>query len=292
VIDLLMSGDLLLDDRGGVDRLVQLLVERMGLPEQRPSWGHDSPDYKAMFFRVHRRLVVAPTTIEILSGGAVNEGALQAQRHRPVRTHATVFASRTFDDVVAHVERAGVRHVLYPPDEALPFGRLWLGVGSDGSEYQSDVDGGLRIEVIPYDGLRIPEVPFDEPRSPGSYERMVARTFIVEDVPWTLERMEASLGWNGGAEVVDGAYGPTAVIRPTLDTSAVLELVQPTRPGPPLDFFQRYGAGPYSIRLGVHGLDVALADLTRRGTAFRLDGEVATVDPAALDGAVVELADV
>jgi hypothetical protein len=163
VIDLLMSGDLLLDDREAVDRVVQLLVDRVGLPEQRPTWGHDAAEYKAMFFRVHRRLAVAPTTIEILAGGPINEAALRGQRARPVRAHATVFASRSFDDVLSHVEANGVRHLLYPPDESLPFARLWLGVSEDDDQYDPTVDGGLRIEVLPYEGLRNPRSPSTSP---------------------------------------------------------------------------------------------------------------------------------
>ena len=203
-----------------------------------------------------------------------------------------MFASKTFDAVVEHVRANGLRHIVYPPDAALPFPRLWLGLSPDDDEYEAAVDGGLRLEVIPYEGLRIPEATYDGPRPDGSFERMVARTFLVDDVAGTLDRVRVCLGWDGDAEVVDGRHGPTAVLRPTDPLSAAFELVRPTKAGPLLDFYERYGAGPYSFRLGVNGLDAALTDLDRRGTRYRRDGDVATVDPGELDGVVVELSDV
>jgi hypothetical protein len=297
MIDLLMSADLLVDTPSAVDRTVELLVDRIGLPEQRATWGHDATDsnYRAMFARVHPRLAVAPTTIEVVAPRDVGvEGdpivdAWRAQQHRPVRTHATVFATRVFDDVVEHVRQAGVRHRLFAPDEHLPFGRLWLGVADDGRGYQADTDGGLRIEVIPYGALRIPQATPDDARPEGSVERVVARTFLVDDVAASLDRIRAVLGWDGGAEVVDGPHGPTATLRPSEPASAALELVRPSRTGPTLDFYDRHGAGPYGIRLGVHGLDAALRALDGRGTRYTRDAGVATVDPGELDGAVVEL---
>jgi hypothetical protein len=245
-----------------------------------------------MFVRVHKLFFVAPTTIEILAGGGTNTAAFAAQRDRPVRTHATVFASKTFDSVVEHVRGNGLRHILYPPDAALPFPRLWLGLSHDDAEYQPAVDGGLRIEVIPYEGLRIPVATYEGPRPDGSFERMVVRTFLVDDVASTIHRVRACLGWDGDAEVVDGRHGPTAVLRPADPLSAALELVRPTNAGPLLDFYEHYGAGPYSFRLGVNGLDAALADLDRRGTGYRRDEYVATVDPEQLEGVIVELSDV
>jgi hypothetical protein len=289
VIDLLMSGDVLLEHPSDVDRLVHLLVDRVGIPEQRPAWGHEGPGYRAMFVRVHKLFFAAPTTIEVLAGGGTNPAAFEAQRDRPVRTHATVFASKTFDAVVDHVRSAGLRHIVYPPDDALAFPRLWIGLGPDGGGYQPEVDAGLRIEVIPYEGLRIPDASYDGPRPEGSLERMVARTFLVDDVEATLDRVRACLGWDGGAEVVDGRHGPTAFLAPSDPLSATLELVRPTQVGLLLDFYERYGAGPYSIRLGVNGLDAALADLAGRGTRYRRDGDIATVDPDQLEGLVVEL---
>jgi hypothetical protein len=289
MIDLLMSGDVLLEAPADVDRLVGLLVERVGIPEQRPTWGHESPGYRAMFVRVHRLFFVAPTTIEVLAGGGTNAAAFVAQRDRPVRTHATVFATRSFDAVADHAREAGLRHVVYPPDASLPFPRLWFGLGPDGADYQAEVDGGLRIEVIPYEGLRIPEATYDEPRPEGSFERMAARTFLVDDVGAALDRVRACLGWDGGAEVVEGRHGPTAVFVPSDPLSAVLELVRPTKPGLLLDFYERRGAGPYAFRLGVNGLDARLADLQRRGTDYSVDGDIATVDPTQLEGLVVEL---
>jgi hypothetical protein len=245
-----------------------------------------------MFVRVNKLFFVAPTTIEVLAGGETNGAAFEAQRDRPVRTHATVFATKTFDAVVEHVSGTGLRHLVYPPDAALPFPRLWMGLGADGAGYQPEGDLGLRIEVIPYEGLRIPDATFDGPRSAGSFERMVARVFLVDDVQATLDRVRVCLGWDGDAEIVDGRHGPTAVLRPSSPLSATLELVHPTKPGLLLDFYERSGWGPYSIRLGVNGLDAALADLDRRGTGYSRDSDVATVDPDQLEGLVVELADV
>ncbi|MGE0796634.1 MAG: hypothetical protein AB7O29_14985 [Acidimicrobiia bacterium] len=289
MIDLLMSGDVLLDQPADVDRLVGLLVDRVGIPDQRPTWGHAGPGYRAMFVRVHKLFFVAPTTIEVLAGGGTNPDAFAAQRDRPVRTHATVFATKAFDELADHVRGAGLRHVVYPPDQALPFPRLWFGLGPDGTGYRPEVDGGLRLEVIPYEGLRIPEAVYDGPRPEGSFERMVARTFLVDDVDATIDRVRACLGWDGGAEVVDGRHGPTAVLVPADPLSAALELVRPTKPGRLLDFYEQHGAGPYAIRLGVNGLDATLADLDRRGTRYDLDGSIATIDPDQLEGLVVEL---
>src|SRR5205823_14216238 len=102
MIDLLMSGDVLLQEPADVDRLVGLLVERVGIPEQRPTWGHASTGYRAMFVRIHKLFFVAPTTIEVLADGGTNPAAFAARRNRPVRPHATAFATNAFDAAAAH----------------------------------------------------------------------------------------------------------------------------------------------------------------------------------------------
>jgi hypothetical protein len=305
VIEAMVSADLMVAD---VDAVVRRLVDALGLPEPRPAWTHEHPGYtyKAVFCRVHPTLRVAPTLIEVIAP-APAEGEpprdippvdqnmaayARAQGNRPVLTHATVFASSAFDEVRQRLQREGIRHRVEPPTPELPFDRLWIGTTPDDPfGYDASCDGGLFVEVVPLPALHLPAAaPIEDPR-PGTMVRVVSRRFLVPDLDATLAALRRALGWPGDVDVVDAPDGRSVLLQPALLHSAALHLVQPVS-GRLADFAAAHGHGAHAIRIGVVGLGAKLDDLRRRDTGWTSlsDGAV-EVDPAALDGAVVELAE-
>jgi hypothetical protein len=303
VFDALVTADVLVDD---VDATVARLVEVLGLPDPKPSWTHDFPGYtyKATFCRIHPSLTVAPTLFEVIapapsdgpapagvpSVDANLEACVALQGPRPVHTHATVFATRDFPALVSRLEANDVRHRIDPVTTELPFPRLFLGMTADDiTAYDPAVDGGLFVEVVPFDvvtGHPSPVAPF----APGTMVRIVARTFLVADLDATLAALRHTLGWPGAVGIEERPDGRRVVLVPTLAESASLELVEPTG-GRLGDFFDRYGPGPHAIRIGVQGLDAKLDELRARGVGYEVvaEGPIVEVDPDPLGGIVVEL---
>jgi hypothetical protein len=307
VFDALITADVLVDD---VNATVARLVDVLGLPTPRPSWTHDFPgySYKATFCRVHPSLAVAPTLFEVMSaapadgpepaGVAPADASIAAwfaaQGQRPVYTHATVFGTAAFQDVVARLRANGVRHRVEPVTPELPFPRLFLGTSAEEpAQYDPAVDGGLFLEIVPLDVVGPRAASPDVEVTPGTMVRIVARTFLVTDLDATVGALRRSLGWPDHVSVEEHADGRHLRLVPTLATSASLDLVEPTG-GRLGTFFARYGPGPHAIRIGVHGLDAKLAELQSRGVDYEVVGTGPTVevDPEALGGIVVEMCEI
>jgi hypothetical protein len=250
---------------------------------------------------------VAPTLFEVIGPAPANGPApagvppadanlavcVALQGPRPVYTHATVFGTRNFSGVVAQLRANGTRHRVDPVTAELPFPRLFVGMtAEEPTTYEPGVDGGLFVEIVPLDVVGARPAPAGV-HPPGTMVRIVARTFLVDDLDATLTALRRSLGWPDGAAVEEGPDGRRATLVPTLPTSASLELVEPTA-GRLGEFFGRYGPGPHAIRIGVHGLEVKLDELRARGVRHHVVGPGPTVevDPDALGGIVVELCEI
>src|SRR5262249_15277486 len=147
-----------------------------------------------------------------------------------------------------------------PVTAELPFPRLFLGMTADDlTGYDSAVDGGLFVEVVPFDVVNARAAPV-APLVPGTMVRIVARTFLLADLDATLAALRCTLGWPDHIDIEMRPDGRRVVLAPTLPESASLELVEPTG-GRLGDFYDRYGAGPHAVRIGVRGLEVKLEEL-------------------------------
>jgi hypothetical protein len=303
MVDFMFSVDLFTPDP---IRMADRFVTALGLPPWKPSWTDLTPE-QLIYLRARSRLnLSAPTLIEILSSTGhpdlyMTVPALQAQADdRPVRTHATVFVSRNFDEIVEKAKARGVRHIALPGGHG-GLDRCWFGLsglepGSPGSVYEPEADGGLLVEVINWDGTAVSKRPAEpEDMTDGEIVRVSARTFLVADIDGTVASLRECLDWPGpDLEVTDSATDRHAFLQPAVPGSAALELVQPLVPASRYsDFFQRWGPGPHAIRIDVHSLAAKAEDLRLRGTAYddgrSLDGDVLlAVDPSSLDGIIVE----
>lgn len=115
------------------------------------------------------------------------------------------------------------------------------------------------------------EHPRDRP-NPGSLVRPLAKTQVVASTQAVIDRLRAIVDWpqERDLEMVEGDGYRSIVVKSKNQLSAVWEFVEPTRPGSRAgEVLAQYGAGPWSIRLGVFGLDTKLADLDARGTRWR-----------------------
>jgi hypothetical protein len=93
----------------------------------------------------------------------------------------------------------------------------------------------------------------------------------VANAEAVIERFRAILDWpdEPDLEYVEGDGQRSIVIKPMNGLSGAWELVQPTRPDSRAgQALERHGEGPWSIRVGVFGLDAKLGDLESRGTRW------------------------
>jgi len=311
VFDILVSADALVDD---ADETLGRFDRAIGLPAPRPSWSQEPEGhgFRAWWCRVHPKLQVGPTRLEIIAPKPVEPEERdpayscipeiwESQRERPVRTHSTVFATRRFEDVLEHVRRAGITHRVDEAVDELPFPRLWIGRSrEDPATYDAEADGGMYLEVLPLDGLNLPEgataynVPPEPEYDGAELVRIVSRGFLVDDLDATLRRLADVFRWEpDAAGVVEEDGCRTARMAVGVPHSATLQISQPLVAGDEAAFMARWGAGPYDIKMAVGDVDAKEEDLQRRGTPYRRvegdRGPQLRVDPAALGGTRVVL---
>jgi hypothetical protein len=305
VFDLQGSADLLVDDP---DRIVALLVDKLGFPPPAERWVHDRPNlgYKAVHCRVNLDVAAAPTTVEVIGPGVYdrsrdphNAAYFAMQRGRPVKTHGNVVGTADIDAVAARLRGRGLPYRMLEPGEHLKYPILFPGATADPITYDPSVDGGLFLELVALDAFRIPSAPRDQPAPrPGDLVRVSARSWVVADLDAALTALDRNIGWQPDAavETVEERNCLRATFRPSMPASAAIEIVQPrSRHGDVGGFFAEYGAGPFAHCLGVNDLVAAADRLTARGVAHRVvEGEHGRadrvlVDPRELDGLRFEL---
>jgi hypothetical protein len=302
MLDLLVEADLLVAD---VDETVTMLVSRIGLPEPSGRWRQTFPnwDYDAVFARVNRDLVQAPTVLEVIQPRASTgtppsrrsflPEIYSAQQHTTRRTHATVFGTSEFEAVVENLRRGGHRHRLDAPNGELPFERLWVGYDeSEPGVYRPEADGGLRLELLPTAALGRPtsSVPTTRVDDAPTMQRIAARQFVVADVVATVRALEDNLGVGVGTiHDCEQMKGRFAVLGTQWPASANLEIVS-------VDAADPSSLGPAWIRIEVSDLAATAEDLTRRGTRHTLLAGCEhfpsrlRVDPGQLAGVEIEFA--
>ncbi len=281
MFDLLINAEIIVDD---VDIAERVFVDALGFPEPRHSWGGTvtSAGFAYLFARVHPSLKVSPTRVEAMAVAPIDAGGepflpklLAAQGRRPWKTHGNELAVPNIDAVVARLKRNGCRFYTMQREEGYPFMRLWLGwTADDVGAYRPDVDGGLMFEICEtgsllqgpalWDWQPDPVVP------PGSMIRVVRRSWIVEDLQDSLVLIDRNLGWRPGVgPETDQATGcRRAVFDFVHPRSAELELLEPVAAGEVRESLDAWGAGSWTIRIGVNDLAAKAADLRHRGTAF------------------------
>jgi hypothetical protein len=294
VFDLQGSADLLVEDP---DRVVALLVEKLGFPSPEDRWVHDRPNlgYKAVHCRVNRDVATAPTTVEVIGPGrydlsldAHNAAYFAMQSGRPVKTHGNVVGTADLDDVRERLDRHHLPYRLLEPGEHLTYPILFPGATADPITYDGSVDGGLYLELIALDAFRIPSVPRDPScATPGALVRVHARSWLVADLDAALVALAENIGWepDSPVETVEERNHLRATLRPSLDTSAAIEIVQPRSPdGDVGAFFASYGPGPFAHCLGVYDLHETARALADRGVSHRtIQGHRGRADRVLID---------
>jgi hypothetical protein len=296
----MFSADLMVSD---TVKTANVLVERLGLPALRPTWTDSSLD-RLIYLRAHHPLSqAAPTVIEIIKPSGVGLPASRLQSEdRPVRTHATVLITKTYEEMIDRLRARCIRHYDIP-DRRDGLARCFLGVrdlqSTAPEAYDPTADGGLFLEVISWQGTALAT---REARpvevAEGDITRVVARSYLVPDIDATLSSLREALDWPPGeVRPQEDRLLRYATLEPAMPHSAALEIIQPkTASGRHGEFFATWGGGPHAIRFGVRGLDAKADDLRRRGTAFTFDQSppgprALVVDQVALDGTIVEFID-
>jgi hypothetical protein len=274
MFDLLASADLLVDDASAaaqrLQRALGVLPARGLWLQQWPAWG-----FEAHWCRVARQLDRAPTHIEIIAPSGTPDPAVdhphiadlyQSQAPRAYRTHSTPVAVADLDALLARLDEAQAPYRLDLPAEELPFPRLWLGRSAEcPGLYDPRADGGLYLELLPTSSLGIPILtePVAPAAKPGDgLVRVAARMMLVDDVNKVLQILQRTLGWEPeqAPTLERGALRARLGFRHT--HSAHLELVEPVVPDTPeTGYLQRWGTGPYGIRLEVDDLAESRARL-------------------------------
>lgn len=310
---MLLSGDLMVSDP---DRMAELLITKVGV-KGHPNWRQAFPGhpYIAHFLRTHKSLAVAPTRVEPQGhldapnqGDPMFPGYLHSLEEfqgpsRPIKTHATVLITDDLDGMTQRLHEKRLAFRIARRTTEMPFDRLWLGCRPEDPRYQPDVDAGLCIEIMGLQPLQMPEAAFEvpppEPREPAPAElvRVVARGFLVRDRDQVIATLRDNLDWEPTAveEFADEGLR-RARFGFALPHSATLDIIEPTRwASDEGRYLYNWGPGPYYIRLSAVDLDAKEKDLAQRGTRYtRLTlgsagGDLLRIDPADLDGALVEI---
>jgi hypothetical protein len=276
VFELLVSADAIVPDYDGA---ISRLQNEWGLPDVHPNWVSAPPGFGAKwcFARLQRDRRFAPTALEVLAipyhppdpadrppGYPYLPEIAASQGQRPARNHSTVVSAQDVMAAMVRIQAAGGECRLDPPDETLPFPRLWVGFSPDRpGVYQPATDGGLRLELIPHQPLAMPSpdpAARQPPLAPGAPVRIVARTILVDDLAVTLAALEANLGWEPASVAVGGEGVRRARFRFAYPGSAILELVQPDDDSSCEGrFVAAWGSGPFSARIAVNDV-TALRD--------------------------------
>jgi hypothetical protein len=228
-------------------------------------------------------------------------------KHRPMVTHSNVNASDRLPELVENLMRRKQPFRLAPWSPEMPYDRIWVGMTPENPHYEPSVDGGLCIEVIPFQALRMPEeasqIPAPQPSpadlSPGEMVRLVARGWIVRDLDDTLRRLSDNLFFEprGPVETLSASGYRRARMHYSLPNSATLDVIEPTRwDSGAGKMLHSWGPGPYYARIAVNGLDAKAEDLRARGTKFTVEqgceeaggGDMIRVDPEEVGGAIFE----
>lgn len=314
MFEMLLSADLMVED---ADDMAARLVNKLGI-HGHPNWrqGFDNHPYVAHFLRVHKSLAVSPTRVEPQGHlDRPNQGdplfpvflkSLEEFQgvHRPIKTHATVVVARDLGSVIERLNRRRLPFRLAQITPEMPFDRLWVGVTPERPRYEPSVDGGLCVEVMPLAPLQIPADTFTIPSpvpinpKPADMVRVVSRGFIVRDLNDTLRRLSQNLDWEpaGAVDTLKGDGYRRARMGFALGHSATVDLIEPVRWDSEVGrYLHNWGPGPHYIRISVNDLAAKAEDLRARGTAFTriehsdaVDGAILRVDPAELNGAIVE----
>jgi hypothetical protein len=206
---------------------------------------------------------------------------ISAQRlDRPIVTHVHCLSTPAEEDIhviVDMLRSRGVPHLTRMKN-------VYIGLieEDDGRiRYDPDADAGTYLEFAPsvqtdFPGFVLPPTLPPDPEvavlAAGTLVRPVARTQIVQSAQRIVDRYRWMLDWpqDGDLDYVEGDGQRSIVFRPNNPLSAVWELVEPTRPDSRAALMlERFGEGPWAIRLGVFGVDAKLEDLDRRGTGWR-----------------------
>jgi hypothetical protein len=205
---------------------------------------------------------------------------ISAQRlDRPIVTHVHCLSTPTEDDIHTIVEMLrsrGVPHVTRMKN-------VYIGLVEDDGRFRYDpsADAGTYLEFAPsvqtdFPGFVLPPILAERPETavvePGTLVRPVARTQIVRSAAAVIDRYRWMLDFPEEADVeyVEGDGQRSTIFKPINGLSAVWELIEPTRADSrAARMLDRFGEGPWAIRLGVFGLDAKLEDLDRRATRWR-----------------------
>jgi hypothetical protein len=275
--DYMFSADLFVED---MFRQLDALAEHFGVHRPGPkSVVTGASDAHTIICRLSRDLSAAPTRLEIIQGtgslehwnGHHIQEAWNRQATRPTKFHNTVFIG----DVEAIRERLDRGSVPWIMDATLDFTRLWVGISPDDRlRYDPQWDGGLRIEILPFESFPIDMSYSNGAASygrPGALVRVVERSFVVEQLDPILRSLSSSLGWEP-AQPVD-VIGNGAYLRAELacaaERSARLVLLEPRRSdGHVGAFWSRWGDGPYSITIAADGIEAKADEFRHHGLPF------------------------
>lgn len=305
-MDLLMSGDMLVAD---ADEVLTQLIDTLAIPEPRQSWTQRWIDYGfiAHWCRIGLDFSAGPTRLEVISpagtppflpGHPHMRELFDAQGMRPVKAHSTPVSVPDLRPLVDHLNSVGARFRLDPPMDAMPFERLWMGVTAEEPySYRPESDGGLRLEFLPTAALGLP-ADASSPAAPvlgpadGSYVGVSARVFVTADLDGACASLLRNLRWAPDAMNSD-ERGRVATFGFAFARSGVIEIVQPGSIGDAATFLQRWGEGPYGIRLSVNGLGRRVGMIASRGTRVQMidrgGTDIAHVHPDDAAGTRIEL---
>ena len=222
---------------------IEELVERLGFPPPSRRGRKDFPHegWDVLFARINPDAVSAPTLFELLApldGCAAPDPrsgrlAMERQKTRNIRSHATVVMTNQLDLLVDRVRRRGIRHWLQPiEDERAPFPRLWIGVApNDLTSYDPSVDYGLMLEFVPTTSKTParPRGPAQDRPDEAPYTRIAARDFIVKSVENTAGFLQDVFGWSAQHQALEEPERGYRFVTLELDDpfGAALRLVQP-----------------------------------------------------------------
>jgi hypothetical protein len=206
-------------------------------------------------------------------------GYITAQRmDRPIVTHVQALSAPTQDDISEIIERLSSKGVPF----IAAMKNVYIGLVEENGRihYDPDADANTYLEFAPtvqtdFPGFVLPAYLPEHPEiaqlNPGTLVRPVARTQIVRSAQAVIDRFRWMLDWPEEGDLVygEGDGWRSIILKPMNQLSAVWEFVEPTGPnGRARKVLDRYGEGPWSIRLGVYDLDAKLADLDSRQTGW------------------------